>query len=436
MPPLYLGIIGLAIFLLLLTLRVPIYLGMMFVGILGFLMLMGPKAALGFMLVVPLDVLSSYTLIVIPMFILMGDFCLLTEMPKGAYLAAYKWMGRWPGSLALATVLGCATFAAASGSSTAAITIFGRTSVEEMQKYNYNRRFAAGCVATAGGLAILIPPSSILALYAITAEQAVGKCLVAGYLPGIVLTILLCGLILFTAKTRPDLIPPVQATTTVSWREKWASLKPIGEVILIAIVVMGSIYLGVLTVTEASVSGVFISFVLAVVHKKVTWRTLFNTIKSCSRITCMIFVLVMGAAFFGRFVTATGLPFFLGDLLTSMQVHPIIVVVIITLIYYMLGCFLEVISMMLLTIPIFLPIIVQLGFDPIWFGVLFVFVAEVAAITPPVGIHVYVLSGLLPDIPLEEIFSGVLPFVLTITVGLALLIAFPQLALFLPGLMR
>jgi C4-dicarboxylate transporter, DctM subunit len=367
------------------------------------------------------------------LFLLMGQFALHGRLTGNLFSAGHKWFGQLPGGLAIATIGASAGFAAISGSTVASSATMAEVALPEMKKHNYAPSLAAGCVAAGGGLGILIPPSGILIIYGILAEESIGKLFAAGIIPGLILAASHILTIYVVVKINPRLAPAVPKAT---WKEKMIALKGTWHVLLLFTVVMGGIWTGIFTVTEAAAIGAIGALLLALANRGLTWSNLGPSLKHTAQTTVMIFTIIIGAMLFGYFLSVTKLPMGLADWIASLGLSSYVVLIIIILTYLLLGCVMDSLAMVLLTIPIFLPVITTLGFDTIWFGIMVIMVVEMGVITPPVGMNVYVIAGIAKDIPIEVIFKGIFPFLVSVMVCTALLIAFPQTALFLPAVLR
>jgi tripartite ATP-independent transporter DctM subunit len=353
-------------------------------------------------------------------------------MGRDLYAAAYAWVGHWRGGLSSATIVSCAGFAAVSGSSVASAVTMGRICLPEMKRYNYDDRLATGTVAAGGTLGILIPPSTAFIVYAILTEQSIGRLLLAGFFPGLMLAALFVVTITIWTRINPDLGP---AGPRANARERIRRLGQSGPMIGIVVATIGGIYLGVFTPSEAAAVGAFLALGYAAwqrtLGRKNTEFVLIETVKT----TAFVFLILIGALVFGPFLALSGLPQQFAAWLTSFDVPPIVILSVLMVLYIFLGMFLEGFSILVLTLPIVIPIVQALGYDLIWFGVLMVVVLEMGLISPPVGINVFVVKGLVPDVPLTKVFAGIFPFWIAMFVALLLLIAFPDIALLLPNTM-
>ena len=426
------GLIGVAVVIvLLLFFRVWIGMAMTIVGCLGILYLQGFKQAFGVMGTVPYETVAYYPMAALPLFVLMGVIVGNTSIGEDLYYAVYKWIGELRGGLASATVIACAVFAAITGSSATGTVLMGKVALPQMKRYKYDDAMASGCIVSAGTMGILIPPSMGLILYGLLTEQSVGELFMAGILPGLLLTFLLTLAIMIITAFRPTAGP---AGPKTPFKVKVASLKKTWHVVLLFLLVLGGIYGGIFTPTEAGAIGAFGALVIVAATGQLTRKVFMDILKEAGWTSAMIFLIVIGAFIFMKFLAISKLPFAMVEVIEHFKVSKYVVFAGIMLLYIILGMFLEVYSAVTFTIPIIYPIIVALGFDPIWFGVIIVLVIEMGLITPPVGMNVFILSGM-SDIPLHVIFRGVLPFVIAMIFCVILLVIFPQIALFLPSLM-
>lgn len=426
------AVLALVLFLIILAIGVPIGIAMGLVGFLGILVLRG-DAAFATLFTIPYSSMASWSLSVIPMFLLMGYVGFHAGFTKDAYDTAYKWLGRFPGGLAIATLFGGAAFGACSGSSIAATAALGKIAIPEMERMKYDLKLACGTAALAGTLDALIPPSILLVLYGIAAEQSVGKLLIAGTVPGIFCMLTFSALILVRAIINPAIAPRGEKTSA---REKMASLKYTAPLVLIFLVVVAGLYTGVFTPTEAGATGAMAILVIAVGMGRIGWEKLKESVMETVRVTCSIFVIVLGAYIFVQFLAMSRLPISFAEWVVTLPVHRMWILIGVLGVYLVLGCFLDALGLILLTVPFIFPAIKAMGFDPIWFGVIVVKMVEIGLLTPPVGIQTYVLKGVVPHIPLETIFKGIFPFfIVDLFVNIGLMIVFPGIVLFLPNQM-
>ncbi len=426
------GIIGIAVLFILLALRLYIGMAMLIVGFLGIWVIVGFDGATNLLAILPLDESKSYNLSVIPLFILMGQFAFVSGISSDIYKTVYNWMGHLRGGLAMATILACAFFAAVSGSSLATGATMGMVTIPEMLKYNYDKRLATGCVAAGGTLGILIPPSIGFVLYGILTEQSIGKLLMAGLLPGIMLAGLFILAILILCHINPEMGPRGAGTT---WSEKVRSLSGTWGMLVLFTIVIGGIYTGIFTPTEAAGVGAFGALIITALKRKLTKETFVRCLSETGKMTAFIFLIIIGAAVFSYFLALTGIPTSLSTFITELPLPRGVILTGVIFGYLILGCIMEVYSIMILTLPIIFPIIEALNFDPIWFGVVMVIILEVGLITPPIGLNVFVLKGAVPDISIETIFKGIWPFFAAAILAMILIALFPQIALFLPSKM-
>ncbi len=426
------GIIGLIALFVLLALRMPVATSMIIVGFFGTATLSGWPAAFSILGSETLEITTTFSLSVIPLFVLMGNLAGVSGMSRDLYDAAYAWVGGRRGGLASATIVGCAGFAALSGSSLASAVTMGRVALPEMQRYGYNNSLATGAIAAGGTLGILIPPSTGFVIYAILAEESIGRLFMAGVLPGLMLTALFVIAISIVTKFKPHYGP---AGPSLPMAERLASLKRASAIVGIIGLTIGGIYGGIFTPVEAAGIGAFMAFVVALARRSLTWPGLLQVLLQTMRTTATSFLILIGAHIFTPFIALSQIPKDLAAQLIGLNIGDMGLMVIILAAYIVLGTFLEGLAMLVLTLPIVLPIIEQLGFSPIWFGVIMVIVLEMGLISPPVGVNVFVVKSIADDVPMSEIFRGILPFWLAMGVALALLLAFPQIALLLPNTM-
>lgn len=427
------GIIGIIVLIVLLYSKMPVGFAMGFLGLIGFSYVVSFDAGLNLLARDVWDVFSSYNLTVIPLFVFMGQIAFHAGISRRLYDSAYVLLGHRRGGLAMTTVGACAAFSAICGSTNATAATMATVALPEMKRYGYDMGLATGTVAAAGSLGILIPPSVIFIVYGILTEQSIGKLFAAGILPGV----LLCSFFLLTIHLRvlknPSLAPPGPKSNI---HEKFRSFAGILEAMILFALVMGGIFFGLFTPTEAAAIGAFMTLLIAIIRRQLYWKGFIQSLADTTKISCMIMVIVTGAVIFGHFMAITRIPYMLADYVSSLPLPPHAIIGVIILVYLVGGCFMDALAMIMLTIPIFFPVVQALGFDPIWFGVVIVLITEMGVITPPVGINVYVVYGVARDVPLEKIFRGVFPMLISLFVCNLLLILFPQIALWLPGLMH
>jgi tripartite ATP-independent transporter DctM subunit len=368
---------------------------------------------------------------VIPLFVLMGEFCFFAGIGRDLYDMAYKWLGPLPGGLSMGTVAACGGFAAVCGDSMATAVTMGTVAIPEMKRYQYDSRLAAGCVAAGGTLGVLIPPSLAFILYALLADQSIALLFIAGILPGILLILLFMLSIYLRARRNPELGPPGPSTTV---REKIYSLKGVWATLLLFAVVIGGMYIGVFTPTEGGGIGAFGAFVIGVARRRLDWNGILSSLLEAGKISAVCIGILLGAQVFGIFMAASKLPIDLANYVAQLPVPSLVILIAILVIYLFLGCLMPAIPMLILTVPIFYPVVTSMGYDPIWFGVIMVLMFEMAVITPPMGINVLALQTVTKEISLTDMFRGVLPFLVAMIFCVIILIIFPQIALFLPNL--
>ncbi len=410
----------------------PVAMAMLVVGFVGTWVVNGTVPALTSLSGEAFEIISYSELIVVPLFVLMGNLAGVSGMSRDLYTAAYKWIGHFRGGLASATIAGCAGFAAMSGSSIAAAVTMGRVALPEMKRFNYSDSLATGAVAAGGTLGILIPPSTGMIIYAILTEQSIGKLFIAGVLPGILLTALFIFAISIVTRLDPAKGP---AGPKTSFGEKLSSLRNASTIVGVVLVTIGGIYVGWFTPVEAAGVGAFIVLVIALVRQELDWKSSKFVVFQTLRTTATVFMILIGAHVFIPFMALTQIPEDLVIFLIGLDVGDLGVLIIILLTYVVLGTFLEGLAMLVLTLPIVYPLILELGLSPIWFGVVCVIVLEMGLISPPVGVNVFVVRGIAPEVPMGTIFRGIWPFWFAMAACLAILVAFPEIALFLPNTM-
>lgn len=433
MDPVSIGVIGIFLLILLFLMRMPVAFAMAFIGFLGFSYLSSFQAGLKLLARDVFEQFSNFPLSAIPMFILMGSFAFASGIGKRLYDAAYTILGSLPGGLTMATVVSCGFFAAICGSTSATAATIGKIALPEMKRYRYDDTLAAGCVASAGTLGILIPPSTIFLVYGIITEQSIGKLFVAGILPGIILSVLFVLTVRVICWHNPSCAPAGTPTTV---KEKTRALTGIGEALILFGLVIGGLFLGWFTPTQAGGVGAAGALMIGLVRRQLSWRAFMESTKDGLRTSCMVLCVIAGATVFGHFMAVSTIPFILADWVGGLPLPPMAIMGVIVLIYLIGGCFMDAMALVVLTVPVIYPVVTRLGFDPIWFGVIIVLVSEMGVITPPVGVNVYVIKGIAPEIPLETIFKGIFPFLIALFINAALLMAFPKLALFLPNLAK
>jgi tripartite ATP-independent transporter DctM subunit len=430
MSPAVTGIIGIVLLIVLFLLRMPVAFAMALIGFAGFAYLTTPEAALSLLSLDIFDQFSSYPLSVIPMFILMGTFAFASGISQRLFKTAYIWIGQRRGGLTVATVFACAGFGAICGSSTATAATMGKIALPEMKKYHYDDTLATGTVAAAGTLGILIPPSTVLIIYGYLAEQSIGRLFVAGILPGVLLSILFAATVALLCLRDPEIGPPGDPTT---WKEKLKAFTGIIEALLLFVLAIGGLFSGLFSPTQAGAIGAAGALIIGLARRQLNWQTFIEAVKDALRTSCMVIFIITGAVIFGHFMAISRIPFILAEWLGGLSIPPMAVMAVIIFIYFIGGFFMDAMGLIVVTVPIFFPIVEKLGFDPIWFGVIIVLVGEMGVITPPVGVNVFVIKGIAPDIPLYHIFRGILPFLAALILMTILLMIFPKIATYLPG---
>jgi C4-dicarboxylate transporter DctM subunit len=423
------GVIGVVVLIIFFLLRVPVAFTMALVGLAGLLIISSPDAAFALLSRDFWGTFSSYNLSVLPMFVFMGSIAFYSGISGRLYNVAYKFVGQFRGGLALATVFACALFGAMCASTIAAAAAMGKVTIPEMDKYGYDKSLSTGCVAAAGTLAILIPPSGILIIYGILIEESIGKLFAAGIIPGIILTILLALTVFILVRVKPGLAPAGQKA---SWKDRVKSLGGVTEMIILFAFVMGGLFLGWFTPTEAGAAGAAGALVIALARRSISWKGLFAALDETARLTAMVYLIIAAATLFGKFMALSQIPAALAQWVNALPFPPAVIMGMIIVGYLIGGCFMDSLPMITLTVPILYPVILDLGFSSIWFGIIIVLVVEMGAITPPVGINVFTIKGIAPDVPLGTIFRGIFPFLGAIVVCTVLLVIFPQIVLFLP----
>lgn len=431
MDPITIGYLGIGTLIFLVMVGVPVAYAAAFTGISGIMLIRNPGVGIGLAGIVPYANSASYSLSVLPLFIAIGFLAMHAGITTAAFDAARKWVGRAPGGLATATIFASAGFAAVSGASTASTAVFTRLALPEMEARGYDKAFAAGVVAVGGTLAALIPPSAILVIYGILVEVSVAKLLLAGFLPGMLSIVIYVLVIVVMVRLRPDLAPLEPRTSMI---EKIRALPQVGGVFAVVGVILGGIYMGWMTPTESAGVATAIILVMAL-RKRMRLHEFRDGLMETIRTTVMIFMVIWGVMIFVRFLAFTGLPGEVTQLISGLDVPRWVILLGIIGMYLVLGMILDGLGMMLLTLPVVFPIIVSLGYDPIWFGILLVKLIEVGVVTPPVGLNCYVVNGMRPDIPLESVFRGVAPFLVGEVILIAIIVLFPDFILFIPNLM-
>ena len=430
MDPVTIGIVGIAVLVVIFLLGMPVGFTMAFVGLIGFALVKGPEAGLSILARDFWDTWSSYNLTVIPMFVFMGSVAFYAGMSGRLYKAAYIIFGKWRGGLAMATIVATAGFSAICGSTSATAAAMGKVAIPEMRRHGYDPGLACGCMAAAGSLGIMIPPSTIFIIYGILSEQSIGKLFVAGVVPGLILAFFFIFAVYIWTVFKPASAP---AGGTTSMKEKLIGLTGLLEMLFLFVLVLGGLFAGLFSPTQAAGVGTAAAIVIGVLRRSFDLRAFWLSIKDTLLITAMIMTIVAGATVFGHFMAVTGIPSAASDFLSGLPVPPTVVMLLILAMYLVAGCFMDSLAMITLTVPILYPTVMALGFDPIWFGVIIVLVVEMGVITPPVGINVYIIKGVAPDVPMGKIFKGAVVFLAGMVILAALLLIFPQIATWLPS---
>lgn len=427
MDPNLLALIGIIVLFVFMFLRMPISFAMFIVGFVGILLVASPQAAYNVLSADLWNQFSSYSLSVVPLYILMGEVVFRTGITEKLFQAAYKWIGHLRGGMASTTILASAGFASICGSNSATAATMATMSLPELDKYKYDKALSTGSIATGGTLGIIIPPSTVLIVLALQMEQSVKELFVASIVPGLFLTILLIMTVVFICRRNPEYGPAGERSTM---KERIASLKDVIPIALLFVFVIGGLYKGWFTPTESGAFGAFGAIVLSIVMKKITWRKFQTAMAGTLKSSAMVLMLVVGAMVFGRFLTITRLPFTVAEWVNQLPVPSIVVLLAILLIYVIGGSIMDALGFLIISIPIFYPTVVALGYDPVWFAVILCVVTSMGAITPPVGVNVFVVQGLTPQTPVTTVFKGASYFLVTYILFIGLLILFPQIILF------
>jgi len=430
MSPVAIGIVGIFILIVLFMIEFPVAFAMAFVGILGFAYIVSPSAGLEMLAMDIFENFSSYNLTVIPMFVFMGTIAFRIGMSTRLFNASHALFGKVRGGLAIATIMACAGFAAICGSTNATAAAMGTVSLPQMKRYKYDDSLATGCVAAAGSLGILIPPSALLIVFGVLTEESIGKLFIAGILPGILLAALFMLAVQILCTRNPNLGPPGPATTI---KQKLGAISAVGEVLILFLLVLGGLFTGWFSPTQAGGAGAVGVLLLGLLRRQLSWKGFVEAGKDALLITCMVMFIVTGAMIFGHFMAVTQIPFVLSRWVGQLDLPPMVIMGLIVFVHLIAGCFMDGFALIVLTVPILLPLIKALGINIYWFGIIIVLIVEMGTITPPVGINVYVIKGVAGDIPLETIFKGIFPFLAALIVAVIILMVFPQIATFLPS---
>ncbi|AXF57036.1 TRAP transporter large permease [Salicibibacter kimchii] len=434
MSPELIGVLGTVAVIVLFFLKIPIGISLIIVGLLGTTLIRDWSVAFAQLGRTPFDTSSDYSLSVIPMFILMGMVLSYTGMGQDLYRAVDRWIGHFRGGLAMATIGSSAIFSSISGSLNATTATVAKIALPEMEKYRYKPGISTGSVAAGGTLGILIPPSVILILYGILTMEPIGELLISGIIPGILQILFFIITIAILVRRDPFIAPPRERKASLS--ERFYALNKTWPFIGLFLVSIGGIYLGVFTPTEAAGVGAFGALAFALLSRKIDWQKLKGSFNEAVRLTAFILLIVIGANLFGQFLAISRIPVQLTSYVGNLELNPYIILVLILAVLFILGCFIESLALMVITLPIVYPIITELGFDGLWFGVIMIMVVNIGALTPPLGISVYVIKGVAPDVPLNTIFRGVVPMIIAMIACVVVLIIFPQLVTILPDLMN
>jgi C4-dicarboxylate transporter, DctM subunit len=436
MSPTLIGIIGIVVMIIVFLSRMPVAYVMAMIGYVGFTIMISGQGGLALLSRNIYEVFSSYGLTTIPLFVLMGQLAFNAGISRRLYDTGYKYLGSTRGGLAMATVAACTAFGAVCGSSPATAATMATVGLPEMKRYNYADELATGSVASGGGLGMIMPPSVVLIVYGVLTEQSIGALFVAGIFPAILVTILFIISIYIICTRRPEQGPPGDSFT---WKERLKALLGMGETLAVFILVMGGLFIGLFTPTEAAAVGAFGVFIVSFIRRQLTWDGFVKSLYETLGTSCMVMLLIAGAVVFGKFLAVTRIPFNIASWVGGFDLPPYMIMAVIVLIYFFGGCFMDALAFVTLTVPIFFPVVMTLGYDPIWFGIIIVMVTEMGVITPPVGINVYVVFGVarrvIGEVPLESIFKGIFPFLLAVIAGIIILMMIPQIILFLPNLM-
>jgi len=434
MSPVIIGILAFVILFTLLALGVPIGAGMALMGFLGIWLLISDVAAFTKLAIVPFQTITDYSLAVLPLFILMAQVVFVSGMGRDLFNLASKWLGHKKGGVAMAAVAGSAIFAAVSASSIATATTMGLVAIPEMKRLKYDQALATGSVAAGGTMGVLIPPSGALIIYGIITETSIGRLFVAGIIPGILEGLFYIAVISILCWWKPAYGPPAEKAPL---GDKIKALGSCGEVVILIVFVLTGLIVGWFTPTEAGAVGAFGAIIMCTLRGRLTWNNFKKAILDTMKTSGMIYGILIGALIFNYFVAATTIPYALSDTIGNLPLAPMAILVMVLVLYFFLGCFLDVAAMTVLTVPIFFPMVVDLGFNPIWFGIVFVRMAEIAMITPPIGMNTFVIAGVAKDMGIEmgTVWRGIVPFLVADFFHVTMLVLFPSITLFLVGLM-
>ncbi|MBC16667.1 MAG: C4-dicarboxylate ABC transporter permease [Desulfovibrio sp.] len=434
MDPITVGIVGTLLLLaVIFVLRIPVGFAMAIIGFGGFAYVLNWNAATGMLGTELWNVFSKYGLTVIPLFILMGQICFYSGVNERLYKSAYAWMGEIRGGIAMTTILACAGFAAICGSNSATAATMSTVALPEMKKFKYNPILSTGSVAAGATLGVIIPPSVVLIIIGLQTSQSIAQLFIGGMVPGVLLTALFLGTVWYLCKKNPDWGPAGPKTT---FKEKCASLPGSIEMIILFILVMGGLFLGFFTPTEAGAAGAALALLISVISGQMNLKKFWMAVNDSLKISCMIMVIILGAVIFGRFLAITRLPFEAAGFVAGLPIPPLVIIMVICLIYVIGGMVMDALALLLVTIPIFFPVVTAMGYDPLWFGVLITVVTTLGAITPPVGVNTFIVASMAKDVPMTDVFKGVTYFMVAYCLCVALMLAFPGIVTFIPHLMQ
>ncbi len=432
MSPIEIGIIAIALMFLLIFIGLPVGVSMGLLGFAGIWLLISETAAMSVIAHIPFGVITNYDYATLILFIFMGHVIFVTGIGQDMFDLAAKWLGHLPGGLAIAATGACTGFAAISSSSLATASTIGLISIPEMRKYKYDPALATGCVAAGGTMGSLIPPSGILIVYGLITETSIGKLFMAGIIPGLIQAAFYITTIYLLCRWKPSMGP---LGPRYGFKERIKALRNCGELLFLIVLVLGGLMIGWFTPTESGAVGAAGAIAISLLRRRLTWQLFKEAVLGSLKTGGMIYTILIGAMLFKQFITVTTIPIVLAEVLTGMQVSPYVIILAIVFLYFILGCIMDPMAMVLLTVPIFLPLITSLGFDPIWFAIIVVKMTEIGAITPPLGMNVYVIAGITPDVPMQTVFKGIVPFLVAEVFDMSLLLSFPAIILFLPKLL-
>jgi C4-dicarboxylate transporter DctM subunit len=433
MNPLLIGGGGVLLLFILMFLEMPLGLAFLFVGFAGYAIASNLDGALGLLRTVPFSTFTDYGFSVLPVFVLMGAIAFFGHLSADLYRNAYRLLGHVRGSLAMSTIVACGVFSAISGSSVATCATMGKVCLPEMKKYGYSDALATGSVAAGATMDILIPPSVIMIIYAIMAEVSIGKVYLAGYIPGVIQVVLFSAVVWVICRVNPNAGPPGPPTT---FKEKMGAIAGSWSAVFLIVLVLGGMYFGIFSVNEAAGVGAFATFVICVAQRKLGWQGFKLALQDTLRTTAMVFLMVLGGLVFSYFLSVTTITKSFGEFVLGLGVSRYLIITAIIVVYLILGAIMDEIGMILITVPVFLPVILALGWDPVWFGIIVVMICQCGAINPPVAINVFILKGIAPEIPITTIYRGIIPFSICAIAIVFLMIAFPDIAMILPNTMR